>query len=54
MHAQYGIGMSHVGFSEFGTTAINEGVVSHQCLQLYFFHFSDEKRYEFVWDIKTE
>ena len=50
MHAQYGEGMSHVGFSEFGTTDINEGIVETPMFTIKAPHFSDNEQYEFIWD----
>lgn len=54
MHAQYGEGMSHVGFQEFGTTDINEGTVVTPMFTIKAPHFPDEEQYGFIWDnIKT-
>ncbi len=50
MHAQYGEGMSHVGFSEFGTTYIHEGIVETPMFTIKAPHFSDNEQYEFIWD----
>ena len=51
MHAQYGEGMSHVGFQEFGTTDINEGTVVTPMFTIKAPQFPDEEQYGFVWDI---
>ena len=51
MHAQYGEGMSHVGFSEFGTTAINEGIVETPMFTIRAPQFPNAEQYEFIWDI---
>lgn len=55
MHAQYGEGMSHVGFQEYGTTDINEGIVETPMFTIKAPHFPEEEQYSFIWDIiKTE
>ena len=55
MHAQYGEGMSHVGFHEYGTTNINEGIVETPMFTIKAPHFPDEEKYGFIWDnIKTD
>lgn len=55
MHAQYGEGMSHVGFQEYGTTDINEGVVETPMFTIKAPHFPEEEQYSFIWDtIQTE
>ncbi len=51
MHAQYGEGMSHLGFSEFGTTDINEGIVVTPIFTIRAPHFPDDEQYDFIWDI---
>ncbi len=50
MHAQYGEGMSHVGFQEYGTTDINEGTVVTPMFTIKAPQFPDEEQYGFVWD----
>ena len=50
MHAQYGEGMSHLGFSEYGTTDINEGIVVTPMFTIKAPHFSDEEQYGFIWE----
>ncbi len=50
MHAQYGEGMSHVGFQEYGTTDINEGTVVTPMFTIKAPLFPDEEQYGFVWD----
>lgn len=50
MHAQYGEGMSHVGFQEYGTTDINEGVVETPMFTIKAPHFPNEEQYGFIWD----
>ena len=50
MHAQYGEGMSHVGFQEYGTTDINEGIVETPMFTIKAPRFSEEEQYEFIWD----
>lgn len=55
LHAQYGEGMSHVGFQEYGTTDINEGIVETPMFTIKAPHFPDEEQYGFIWDnIKAE
>ena len=49
MHAQYGEGMSHVGFHEYGTTNINEGIVETPMFTIKAPHFPDEEQYGFIW-----
>lgn len=51
MHAGYGEGMSHVGFSEYGTTNINEGVVETPMFTIKAPSFPDEEKYDFFWDV---
>ena len=53
MHAQYGEGMSHVGFSELGTTNINEGTVETPMFTIKAPHFPDDDQYEFIWSNLT-
>jgi hypothetical protein len=50
MHAQYGEGMSHLGFSEYGTTDINEGTVVTPMFTINAPRFPDEEQYGFIWD----
>ena len=42
MHAQYGEGMSHLGFSEYGTTDVNEGIIVTPMFTIKEPRFSDE------------
>ena len=51
MHAQYGKGMSHVGFQEYGTIDINEGIVETPMFTIKAPNFPDEEKYDFIWDI---
>lgn len=51
MHAQYGEGMSHLGFQEYGTTDINEGIVETPIFTIKAPNFPDEEKYGFIWDI---
>lgn len=50
LHAQYGEGMSHVGYQEYGTTNINEGIVKTPIFTIKAPHFPDEEKYGFIWD----
>lgn len=50
MHAQYGEGMSHVGFSEYGTNNITEGIVETPIFTIKAPNFPDEEKYDFIWD----
>jgi len=50
MHAQYGEGMSHVGYSEFGTNDIHEGNVETPMFTIKAPHFPDDEQYGFIWD----
>lgn len=55
MHAQYGEGMSHVGFQDNGTIDINEGTVVTPIFTIKAPHFPKAEQYEFIWDnIKME
>ena len=55
MHAQYGEGMSYVGFQEYGTTNINEGIVETPIFTIKAPHFPEEEQYGFIWEnIKTD
>ena len=51
MHAQYGEGMSHLGFQEYGTTNINEGIVETPMFTIKAPNFPDEEKYDFIWDV---
>ena len=50
MHAQYGEGMSHVGYSELGTNDIHEGTVETPMFTIKAPHFPDDEQYGFIWD----
>lgn len=50
MHAQYGEGMSHVGYSELGTNNIHEGTVETPMFTIKAPHFPDDEQYGFIWD----
>lgn len=50
MHAQYGEGMSHVGFSELGTTDINEGTVETPMFTIKAPHYPEDEQYGFIWN----
>lgn len=50
MHAQYGEGMSHVCFQEYGTTDIYEGIVETPMFTIKAPNFPDNEKYEFIWE----
>ena len=55
LHAQYGEGMSHVGYSELGTTNIFEGTVETPMFTIKAPLFQAAEQYEFIWDVlKTD